>query len=334
MKLGPYTLPVTPDGFVTALAPMANITNPPFRTLAREYGCGFAVTEMVSAESLVHGRHHQATYAALRMARAPLESLHVVQLYGGDPAVMAEAARIVEAAGADVVDVNMGCPVRAITAKANAGVALMRDPARAAAIVRAMVRAVRIPVTAKIRAGWDDQTINAPDVAKALEDAGAAMITVHARTREMAHQGNPRMEIIRAVKQAVSIPVLGNGGIRTLADARTMHQETGCDGVMIGKGAHGNPWIFRSLQQGREYHPTVPERIDTMLRHFELYRLWCGDDRTAREMRKHLAWYVAEIPGGQRLRSELHRMETVSAMREAIEHFRETICSDASNATT
>jgi tRNA-dihydrouridine synthase B len=326
MQLGSHTLSPTPDGFVTALAPMANITNPPFRTVAREHGCGMTVTEMVSAEFLVRdvreGREGQGL-AALRTERAPGEDFYVVQLFGGDADTMAEAARIVEAAGADVIDINMGCPVRKITGRCSAGVALMREPERAGAIVRAMTDAVRVPVTAKIRAGWDEQHANAPEFARRLEDAGAALIAVHARTRTMVHQGDPRLSIVRAVKEAVSVPVFGNGGVASLADARRMHRETGCDGVMIGRGAHGNPWLFRALAQGEEQPPTVDERFAVMLRHFELYLEWCGEARTAREMRKHLAWYASHLPGGESLRTELHRMDSTAAMREAIERQRD-----------
>jgi nifR3 family TIM-barrel protein len=230
----------------------------------------------------------------------------------------------------------MGCPVRKIAGRDGAGVALMREPERAAAVVRAIRAAVRVPVTAKIRAGWDDAHVNAPEVARRLEDAGAAMIAVHARTRAMVHTGEARLAIVRAVKEAVRVPVFGNGGVATLADARRMHRETGCDGVMIGRGAHGNPWIFRALAQGGEHAPSAAERFAVMLRHVELYRQWAGDERTAREMRKHLAWYAAHAPGGAALRVELARMDTAAAMREAVERHRDAVLAgrvDAGAAT-
>jgi nifR3 family TIM-barrel protein len=327
MRLGTHEIPATPDGFVTALAPMAAITNPPFRTLAKEHGCGMTVTEMVSSDALVRGGPSGAGAAQLRMERAPIESFYVVQLFGGDPEIMAEAARIVEADGADVVDINMGCPVRKIAGKCNAGVSLMREPERAASLVRAMTDAVKIPVTAKIRAGWDDQHINAPEVAKALEDAGAAMIAVHGRTKEMVHKGDPRLEIIRLVKEAVKVPVFGNGGIKTVEDARRMHRETDCDGVMIGRGAHGNPWVFKSMIEGRDYTASTEERFEAMLRHFELYVMYGGEQRTAREMRKHLVWYLAGLPGSAQFRAELHRLDSAHAMREAIETYRHAVLS-------
>jgi tRNA-dihydrouridine synthase B len=259
------------------------------------------------------------------MERAPIESFYVVQLFGGEPDIMAEAARIVEADGADVIDVNMGCPVRKIAGKCNAGVALMREPDRAASLIAAMTRAVKIPVTAKIRAGWDDEHVNAPEVAQALEGAGAAMISVHARTKEMVHQGDPRRWVVRAVKESVKVPVLGNGGIRTVDDARRMVRETGCDGVMVGRGAHGNPWVFRSLREGRDYVASIDERFDAMLRHFELYVLYGGERRTAREMRKHLIWYLTGMPGSAAFRAELHRLDSGADMREAIERYRHAV---------
>jgi nifR3 family TIM-barrel protein len=201
----------------------------------------------------------------------------------------------------------------------------MKEPERAASLVRAMTKAVKIPVTAKIRAGWDDQHINAPEVAKALEDAGAAMISVHARTKEMVHKGDPRLEILADVKKSVSVPVLGNGGVKTVAEARRMHNETGCDGVMIGRGAHGNPWVFRSMIEGRDYVATIAERFEAMARHFELYVMYGGDHRAAREMRKHLIWYLTGMPGAAQFRAELHRLMTAEAMREAIERYRDDV---------
>jgi tRNA-dihydrouridine synthase len=166
---------------------------------------------------------------------------------------------------------------------------------------------------------------------RALEDAGAAMIAVHARTKEMVHQGDPRLEIVRAVKEAVNVPVFGNGGVKGLADARRMHRETGCDGVMIGRGAHGNPWVFRTFSEGRDYVASFAERFDAMRRHLELYVMYGGERRAAREMRKHLVWYLTGMPGSAAFRAELHRLDTVPSMREAIERYRDAVLSDASD---
>lgn len=302
---------------------MAAVTNAPFRQLCREEGCAITVTEMVASEALVRG----AGRTELRMERAPGERPLVVQLFGSNPDTMAEAARIaVDEAGADVVDVNMGCPVRKILGT-GAGVMLMREPTRAAAIVRAMDRAVgsRAPVTAKIRAGWDDSHVNAVEVAQALEDAGAAAISIHARTKEQVHGGEARWEIIGDVKKAVRVPVLGNGGVKNASDAKRMREVSGCDAVMIGRGAHGNPWLFRKLADGLDYTPTREERFRTIRRHFDLYMEWAGEAIAVREMRKHLAWYLRGMPGSATLRAELQRMTTGAYVRAAIDAYEDAL---------
>jgi len=315
---------------ITALAPMAAVTNPPFRSLAVEYGCNLTVTEMVSSEALVRGGAGGAAAAALRMERSPNESVFVVQLFGGDPEVMAEAARMVESHGADVIDVNMGCPVRKIAGRCNAGVALMRDPPRAAKIISTMTDAVRVPVTAKIRAGWDDESINAPEVARALEAAGAAMISIHARTKDMGHDGAPKLEVIRDVKWSVRVPVLGNGGVRTVRDAQRMVRETGCDGVMIGRGAHGNPWIFRSMRDALDVQPSWRERFDALERHLVLYVQHAGEHRAVREFRKHVVWYLTGLPGCAAFRGGLGQLDSLATLQDALARYREAVLSGRS----
>jgi tRNA-dihydrouridine synthase B len=303
----------------TALAPMAAVTNAPFRQLCREHGCSITVTEMVASEALVRGVGRNE----LRMERAPGETPLIVQLFGGKPDTMAEAARIaVEEAGAEIVDINMGCPVRKILGS-GAGVALMREPDRAAAIVRAMVQAVgdRVPVTVKIRAGWDEESMNAPEFAKQLEGAGAAAIAIHARTKEQVHSGAARWEVIAAVKRAVSVPVMGNGGIATIDDVRRMKAETGCDVVMLGRAAHGNPWIFRSLLAGRDLPPTTAERFAAVRRHLDLYIAWAGEGTAVREMRKHLAWYLRGMPNCAELRMKMQRMTSAAVIRSILEEY-------------
>lgn len=336
MRIGALEIPSDgghPDGsatgLFTAVAPMAAVTNPPFRTLCREMGASFTVTEMVASEALVRGGAPGRN--AMRLEKAPNESTYAVQLFGADPDTMAEAARIAEQEGASMVDVNMGCPVRKIHSD-GAGVALMREPSRAAAVVRAMTRAVRVPVTVKIRAGWDDQHLNAVEVARAVEGAGASLIAVHARTKEQIHGGGARLAIVRAVREAVAVPVLGNGGVRTVEDALRMRAETGCDGVMVGRGAHGNPWIFRSLREGRDYVPTLAERLDAMRRHLALYVAYCsaegaartpaeGEHRAVREYRKHLAWYLHGLPGAAAVRGQLPRLLDVASVLEVLEEY-------------
>lgn len=333
MRIGSHTLEKTPDGFVTALAPMASVTNPAARALARAYGCGLTVTEMVSAEFLVAGSRY-AVEATLRAEREPGATFHVVQLFGGDPATMARAAQLVEAHGADAVDVNMGCPIRKINSRCEAGVALMRDPSRAASVVRAMTDAVRVPVTVKIRAGWDDATVNAPEVARAVVDAGAAMITVHARTRAMVHDGDPRLSIVRAVKESVGVPVLGNGGVQTAEQARHMARETGCDGVMIGRGALGNPWLFEALAKGEAAArtPDRAERVHAMREHLRLYEAHVGPDRAAREFRKHLRWYAQGTGLETWLRARLPALWTVGDVHACLDDLLDAVAEDAPDA--
>lgn len=307
-----------------ALAPMAAVTNAPFRALAKEMGCGLTVTEMVSSDALVRGKFG----TDLRMERAPGETPLSIQLFGCEPDVMAEAAAMVEEAGAEIVDVNMGCPVDKIAGKGG-GVALMKEPSGAAQIVRAMAKRVTIPVTAKIRAGWDDAHVNAPEVAKALEDAGAAAVFVHARTKEQVHAGAARWEVIERVKRSVSIPVWGNGGIKTVDDARRMREETGCDGVMVARGAQGNPWVFRSILAGEERPPTVAERFHAVRRHLRHYVTFAGMHRAATEMRKHLCWYLRGLPGSAEIRHELHRLSTEETYLELLDSYESRLVSEA-----
>ncbi len=307
-----------------SLAPMAAVTNAPFRALAKEMGCGLTVTEMVSSEALVRGKGG----TDLRMERAPGEWPLSIQLFGCDAAVMAEAAAMVEDAGAEIVDVNMGCPVDKIAGRGG-GVALMKEPASAAAIVAAMSRRVKIPVTAKIRAGWDAAHVNAPEVARALEDAGAKAIAVHARTKEQVHAGEARWDVIARVKASVRVPVIGNGGIKTVADARAMKDATGCDGVMVARGAQGNPWIFRSILAGEERPPSRAERFHAVRRHLRHYVEHAGMRRAATEMRKHLCWYLRGLPGSAEIRNHLHRLDSEGEYLELLEGYEAALVSGA-----
>jgi tRNA-dihydrouridine synthase B len=303
-------------GFVTALAPMANVTNPPFRSLARSFGCGLTVSEMVASQHLVKGG--LAGLNALRMERAPGGGPHVVQLLGGDPALMAEAARMAEAEGADALDVNMGCPIRRIRHGHDAGVALMESPSRAAAVIEAMVRAVRIPVSAKLRAGTSGTNVNAVAVARAVEAAGASLVTVHARTADAGHDGAAQLAVIAEVKASVRVPVVGNGGVRTIEDAVTMARSTGCDGVMIGRGALGNPWLFRALQSGRSQSVSLEDRRQAVLEYARWYCEFAAESAAARELRKHVRWFytgtVAEAP----VRARLHTLDSLAAIEHAL----------------
>lgn len=317
-SIGPYRF----EGSAI-LAPLASVTSAPFRQICLDHGCSFAVTEMVASEALVR----DARKSLLRTDRAPSESTLVVQLFGGDPLVMARAAAlVVERAGASILDVNMGCPVRKILG-AGAGVALMRDPDRAEAIVRAILAAVgdRVPVTVKMRAGWDDESITAPELARRLEGAGIAAVCVHARTKEQVHSGRSRWEVIERVREAVSIPVFGNGGVKSADDAREMRAATGCEAVMIGRGALGNPWIFTSVRQDADYVPPVAERFAVIRRHYALYVEHSGEPTAAREMRKHLCWYLRGLPGSAMVRARMQGLSTSHDILSTLAAFEESL---------
>jgi len=310
------------DG-AAVLAPLAAITSVPFRQVCLEHGCSFAVTEMVASEALVRSIRAVET----RMDRAPGERVLVVQLFGSDPDAMAKAATIaIEKAGATMIDVNMGCPVRKILG-CGAGVALMREPERAEAIVRAMVSACGdgVPVTVKMRAGWDDADQNAPEFAKRVEGAGARAVAVHARTREQVHAGKSRWDVVREVKQAVSIPVIANGGIRSADDASAVRKATGCDAVMIGRGALGNPWIFEAIAAGGARDVPAADRFAVIRRHLALYVEYAGERAASLEMRKHLCWYLRGLPGSAMVRAKLQTMTSAVQIEEVIGAFEQAL---------
>jgi tRNA-dihydrouridine synthase B len=301
------------------LAPLAAITSAPFRQVCLEHGCALAVCEMVSAEALVR----TGPAATRRLVRARGEPTLVVQLFGGDPAVMARAAAVaVEHAGAQIVDINMGCPVRKVLG-CGAGVALMKEPARAEAVVRAVADALgdAVPVSVKMRAGWDEASINAVEVARRVEQAGACAVAVHARTREQVHAGPSMWGVIGEVKRAVRIPVVGNGGVRSAAAAVEMLSATGCDAVMVGRGALGNPWIFEGIRDGHDVTPSREQRFRVLRHHFELYVGYAGARLAALEMRKHLGWYLRGMPGSAMVRAKLQAMTGAEAVRDAIDAY-------------
>jgi tRNA-dihydrouridine synthase B len=305
------------------LAPLAAITSVPFRQICLEHRCSYAVTEMVASEALVRNVRAVET----RMDRAAGERVLAVQLFGAEPEAMAKAASIaVERAGAAIVDVNMGCPVRKILG-CGAGVALMREPERAEAIVRAMVAACgnAAAVTVKMRAGWDDSNVNAPEIAKRVEGAGAKAVAVHARTREQVHSGGSRWDVLRDVKRAVGIPVIANGGIKSVADAAAVRQATGCEAVMIGRAALGNPWIFDALASGREHEVTGAERFAVIRRHLALYVEYAGERAACLEMRKHLCWYLRGLPGSAMVRAKMQTMTSSAQIEEVIGAFEQAL---------
>jgi tRNA-dihydrouridine synthase B len=324
MRIGPYEI-----GDGALLAPMAGITNPPFRQLCRELGAVATVGELVSCHAVLAlekrpraraKRQRERTRGLL--TRFAGEQPFAVQLCGRDPELMARAAAIVEREGADIVDLNFGCPARKIVKDGRgAGVALMLDPPLLEEVAARVVDAVSVPVTAKIRLGWSRDQLNAPEVARALERSGIRSICVHARTREQVHSGPVDLDALREVCQAVGVPVVGNGGIRNAADAKEMIDRTGCARVAIGQAARGNPWIFTAVR-GQPGSPTVEDRIATCRRHLQLHARFAGEQRGAREMRKHACWYLKGFPGAAAFRKRLAGavdLESFSRLLDEIE---------------
>lgn len=298
------------------LAPMAGVTDLPFRVLCREQGCGLVCTEMVSAKAITY--KNKNTF--FLMETVPEERPVSLQLFGSDPEIMAEAARMIAHLDFDILDVNMGCPVPKVVNNGE-GSALMKQPELAGRIIRHLVKAIDKPVTVKIRKGFDDSCINAVEMARIAEDGGASAIAVHGRTREQYYSGQADWEIIRQVKEAVSIPVIGNGDIFKPQDAQRMFEETGCDGVMVARGARGNPWLFRDildyLDHGTVHEkPSIQEMVDMMLRHADMHIRHKGEYQGIREMRKHVAWYTAGYPGSARMRQVVNEVESY----EELEH--------------
>ena len=303
------------------LAPMAGITDFPFRMICKEMGAGLVYSEMLSVEALV--REHKRTFGMLHTD--PAERPVVFQIFGSTPETMAEAAQIVSLGEVDFIDINMGCPVPKVL-RSGAGSALLRDIVLAEEIMAAVVEASRVPVTVKIRLGWDAQNIIAADFARAAERTGIVAVTVHARTKAQGFSGSADWSMIKVVKDAVGIPVIGNGDVRSGLDAKRMIDETGCDGVMIGRAIEGNPWIFREARQYLETgvippHPTLDERRAIMLRHLnDMVRL-AGDDVGILEMRKHLSWYTKGLQGGADFRERINHMWGVGNVKREINEY-------------
>lgn len=300
------------------LAPMAGITDMPFRALCREQGATFSYTEMISAKALYY--KNKNTLPLLQVAKG--ERPIAVQLFGNEPELLAQEALKLEEGPYDVFDVNMGCPVPKVVNNGE-GSALMRDPEKVEQIVRAMTKVLHKPVTIKIRKGFSSDQINAVEVARRAEDAGAAAIAIHGRTREEYYSGHADYDIIRQVKEAVSIPVMGSGDIYKGKDAKRMLDETGCDAVMIARGARGNPWIFQEvahfLETGEELpRPSIETVKEMILRHARMLIDFCGENMAIRQMRKHAGYYVTGYPDASKIRREVNLCVTFSDLERTL----------------
>ena len=315
LKIGNVTLP---NRYI--LGPMAGVTDLPFRVLCKEQGAGLLCMEMVSAKAILYNNKNTESLLEIHPDEQPVS----LQFFGSDPKIMSEMAKRVEERPFDIMDINMGCPVPKVVRNGE-GSALMKNPKLVYEIVSAMVKAIDKPVTVKIRKGFDDSCINAVEIAKIVEEAGAAAVAVHGRTREQYYSGQADWDIIRQVKEAVSIPVIGNGDVTSPQKAEELVKQTGCDGIMIARGAQGNPWIFSEMITYEETG-TLPERPgkeevrDMMLRHARLQLKYKGEFIGIREMRKHVAWYTKGFKGSAKLREEINRVESYQELEELLFH--------------
>lgn len=305
-----------------ALAPMAGVTDLPYRILCKEMGCGLLYTEMVSAKAILYKNKNTEPLLETNEAENPI----AVQLFGSDPEIMGNMARkLCEERTFDIIDINMGCPVPKIVNN-HEGSALMKNPKLVEEILTNIVSKVDRPVTIKIRKGFDEQNVNAVEIAKVAESCGVSAIAVHGRTREQYYSGNADYKIIADVKQNVSIPVIGNGDIRGIEDAKRIYEETGCDGIMIGRAARGNPWIFRDIadyfEKGVINEPPDRQEVKKMiLRHAGLIIKYKGEYTGIREMRKHVAWYTTGMPHSSNIRNMVNQTESYDELAELIEKF-------------
>ena len=300
------------------LGPMAGVTDLPFRLLCKEQGAGLLCMEMVSAKAIYYNNRNTESLLEIHPDETPVS----LQLFGSDPKIMSEMAKRIEERPFAILDVNMGCPVPKVVRNGE-GSALMKEPKLVYEIVSALVKAIDKPVTVKIRKGFDDDHVNAVEIAKIIEEAGAAAVAVHGRTREQYYSGKVDWDIIRQVKEAVSIPVIGNGDVTSPQKADVLVRQTGCDGIMIARGAEGNPWIFSEMIHWEETgelpsRPDKDEIREMMLKHARLQLKYKGEFCGIREMRKHVAWYTKGLKGAARLREKVNAVESLEELENLL----------------
>lgn len=303
------------------LAPMAGIANLPFRLIAKRFGAALVFTELSSSEALI--RNGKKTFDILKTV--PEEKPVIFQIFGSNPDSLAQAARIVQELNPDGIDINMGCAVKKVI-KSGSGVSLMKEPQKVKEILKKVRKAVNLPLTIKIRSGWDSKNINALDISLIAEDEGVDAVTIHPRTKEQMFSGRSDWSVIKTIKQKIKIPVIGNGDINNCLDARRMFDETGCDAVMVGSGSMGRPWIFREIKEylasGKIPDEPLPEEIEkTIIEHFNLSVKFFGERKGTDLMKKHIAWYTKGFYGGSSFRKEIYLMKKKENILSAIRNF-------------